>query len=90
MSGTTGAENFPDFIQSTGTYTVRVTANTGALVTYYNPEIVYEVKVTWSAATTHAIAASMSDTFLLTMKDKCMDNKITCDGGAQDIVHTIN
>ena len=36
-----------------------------------------------------AIDASATESFLLTMKDACLDNEITCDMAAVDRIHTI-
>ena len=97
VAGTTGNDDFSAFMGHTGTglinqgITIDIDNNAGtALVSLWNPAIVYEVKVTYSAAATVALAASATDYFMLTIKDKCIDNVITCDMAAIDFTHTIN
>ena len=51
----------------------------------------FEVRVTYAITDpTHAIDASASATFLLTMKDACLDNVITCDMAAVDLTHVVS
>ena len=59
--------------------------------TTFNPAITFEVKVTYadSNSPVESLDASATDIFMLTMKDACIDNEITCDMLAVDITHTI-
>ena len=55
----------------------------------FNPAKIYEIMITYSASTTTSIAASNSDTFLLTMKDECIDVVMVCTD-AVDFTQTIS
>ena len=55
----------------------------------FRPTKIYEIMITHSASTLTSIAASNSDTFLLTMKDECIDVEMVCTG-AVDFTHTVS
>ena len=79
--------DFDTFLTESSTYTLDVQYTTAAT---FNPAVVFEIRITYAITdSTHAINASASETFLLTMKDACIDNKITCDMAAIDFTHTI-
>lgn len=86
ISGDSAPYDFNDWMSSSGTYTVDVAYTTAAT---FNPARTFEVSIRRWAASSVAINASATEIFLLTMKDACLDNEITCDGAAVDFTHTI-
>ena len=91
VAATTSAEDFNTFmaIDSAGVISITVNSASGlAPISGYNPAIVYEVRITYGETTLSFANSSATQIFLLTVKDKCMDNVITC-SGAVDITHTI-
>ena len=87
ISSNSAPYDFNTFLTESGTFTLDVQYTTAAT---FNPAVVFEIRITYAITDpTHAISASASETFLLTMKDACLDNKITCDMAAIDWTHTI-
>lgn len=73
----TTPHDYTAFLASSGTFAIDVSSTTPAT---FNPALVFEIRITYSASTLIAIAATRSDVFLLTMKDQCIDNVIVCTG----------
>ena len=86
ISGQGATHDFGSFLAASSTYTLNVYYTTP---TVFNPAETFEVSITWWAASHVAIDASATEVFLLTMKDTCIDNAITCDMLAVDFTHTI-